>query len=271
MPYESKVTTKQDGVVPVGSNLHGTCSTSASTTQKVVNMPDFNVLVSGVTIHVQFTYGNTASRPTLKVGSTAARPIVRNGSYKGLWYNGGIISFTYDGSNWVQNDADEAEDTTYGLTISGHTITLVEGEPNKTVTVPDNDTDTDTTYGITTSGSASTTSGSVSVGLVEGGSQMNKEFLRVYRDSMSVQLNSGYYGSLVFDFPDSYYNDGWRALGAVGYNVSNHSSSDQGASYANVWRVSKGTNYSIELEIRNCSPYNATYDVYVDILMVKIN
>lgn len=188
MAYQSKTNTR-DGIKPIGSNLYGTCSTGASTSEKVVSMPDFNVLTVGVTIHVQFTNANTASNPTLAVGSTVATPIKRNGSLEGEWQAGSVISFTYDGVNWVQNDADDGDETSYGLayddttntlfivedggsasvtledaitytlSISGHTVTLTGSDGStSTVTVPDNDTK----YGISISGNT--------LSIVEGGS-----------------------------------------------------------------------------------------------------
>lgn len=104
MAYITKKTT-QDGIKPIGSNLFGNCSTSPGTAVKTVAMSDFDVLVEGVTIHVHFDHRNTASNPTLKVGSTPAQPIKRNGELNGSWEDGSVISFTYNGSNWVQNDS----------------------------------------------------------------------------------------------------------------------------------------------------------------------
>lgn len=106
MAYITKKTTV-NGVKPIGSNLFGTCSTASDAVQKVVTMADFDVLVSGVTIHVQFTHKNTASNPTLKVGSTSAVAILCNGATEGNWEDGAVISFTYNGTNWIQNDASE--------------------------------------------------------------------------------------------------------------------------------------------------------------------
>lgn len=109
MAYITKKTTV-NGVKPIGSNLFGTCSSASDAVEKVVTMADFDVLVSGVTTHVYFVNMNTASNPTLKVGSTSAVPIKRNGVSAGKWESGSVISFTYDGSNWVQNDSNnEAE------------------------------------------------------------------------------------------------------------------------------------------------------------------
>lgn len=94
----------------VGSTLYGTCATGASTTAKAVSCSDFTTLISGVTIHVKFTYSNTASSPTLNVNSTGAKTILKYGTTKpGItskdsWEAGAIVSFTYDGTNWVMND-----------------------------------------------------------------------------------------------------------------------------------------------------------------------
>ncbi len=107
MAYATKKKISNNSTVPLGSNLYGSCSTASGTAQKTVSMPDFDVLVEGVTIHVYFANKNTASSPKLKVGSTSAVAIKRNGSLEGMWENGSVVSFTYDGTNWVQNDADD--------------------------------------------------------------------------------------------------------------------------------------------------------------------
>ena len=125
MPYMSKRQT-DNGVVPVGSNLYGTCSTGGSSQIKYVTLSDFNVLVTGVTIHVYFSYGNTASSPILQVGSTSGQYIKCNGVLKGSWESGSIISFTYDGNYWVMNDFQEAgSDTTYGIYTSNGNVGLI--------------------------------------------------------------------------------------------------------------------------------------------------
>lgn len=154
MSYATKKKLSNNSVVPLGSNLYGTCDTASGTAQKTVSMPDFDVLVSGVTIHVQFTHKNTASSPTLKVGSTSAVAIKRNGSLGGAWEDGSVISFTYDGTNWVQNDADDGSGTTYGLSYDASTrlLSLVEGGSARSVTIADKDT----TYTISISGNTLT-------------------------------------------------------------------------------------------------------------------
>lgn len=105
MAYASKKKLADNSIVPLGSNLFGVCTAASGTATKTVTMPDFNVLVEGVTIHVHFDHANTATNPMLQVGSTSAQAIKRNGVMNGVWEDGSVISFTYNGTNWVQNDS----------------------------------------------------------------------------------------------------------------------------------------------------------------------
>ena len=147
MAYVSKKKRPNNSIVPIGSNLYGTCSTASATAVKVVSMPDFDVLVEGVTIHVYFTHKNTASSATLKVGSTSAVPIKHNGQLGGSWEDGSFISFTYYSNAWHQNDI-TVNGVTYTFTISGHTMTISGSDGStQTVTLPDDNT----TYSISIS------------------------------------------------------------------------------------------------------------------------
>ena len=88
---------------------YGTCSTGYSTTAKIVSCEDF-VLKTGETIAVKFTNKNTAASPTLNVNSTGAISLkTRTGatasSLAGLWQAGSIVLFTYDGTNWIPDNA----------------------------------------------------------------------------------------------------------------------------------------------------------------------
>lgn len=112
----------------VGSTLYGTCSTGASTAAKVVTCASFDKLEIGITIHVKFTNQNTAASPTLNVNSTGAKAIVGMLSDTGSsstsvttpnWAAGSVVSFTYDGTSWVMNDA-------YGRLPTYSTITESE-------------------------------------------------------------------------------------------------------------------------------------------------
>lgn len=94
----------------IASSLYGTCVDSAGTVGKLVTCADFDTLMTGVTIHVKFTYGNTAANPTLNVNGTGAKPIYSNGTTAPgntklkSWYDNTIVSFTYDGAAWCMND-----------------------------------------------------------------------------------------------------------------------------------------------------------------------
>jgi len=109
MSYVGKVTDYGGTTHLVGSTLYGTCSTQGNVAAKVVVCSDFNKLITGVTIHVKFTYPNTAASPTLNVNSTGAKPIYKGSSTPAAstditWPPDSIVSFTYDGTNWVMND-----------------------------------------------------------------------------------------------------------------------------------------------------------------------
>lgn len=142
MGYIGKVNDTAGNTHLVGSTLYGTCSTGASTAAKVVTCPNFTELVEGVTIHVKFTYSNTAANATMNVNSTGAKNLCRYGTTRvgtttrAAWQAGAIVSFTYDGTSWVQNDY--IEDT--GLTSVdsyslGHTTsTLASGGTQHNIT-----------------------------------------------------------------------------------------------------------------------------------------
>lgn len=94
----------------IASSLYGACTDSAGTVGKTVTCADFDTLITGVTIHVKFTYGNTATNPTLNVNGTGAKAIYSNGTTAPgntklkSWYDNTIVSFTYDGTAWCMND-----------------------------------------------------------------------------------------------------------------------------------------------------------------------
>lgn len=110
MAYIGKVTDTAGNTHLVGSMLYGTCATAAATAAKVVTCANFSKLETGVTIHVKFTYSNTASNATLNVNSTGANNLCCYGTTrvgtteKTSWKAGAVVSFTYDGTSWVMND-----------------------------------------------------------------------------------------------------------------------------------------------------------------------
>lgn len=96
----------------IGSTMYGICTIAAATAAKKVTATEnssgkfingnFDTPLQGVTIHVKFTLGNTAtSGVTLQVGSDSARNVVGNCTCPANT----IISFTLDeNQQWVVND-----------------------------------------------------------------------------------------------------------------------------------------------------------------------
>lgn len=70
-------------------------------------------LIQGVTIHVKFSNANSADNPKLKFNGEAdanAKAIMQYGttaigsnSETNGWYAGAVVSFTYDGTNWIRD------------------------------------------------------------------------------------------------------------------------------------------------------------------------
>ena len=116
--YIGKLSIDNAPEVPVGSTLYGECSIAANVAAKVIPTTDtqlganFGTLLDGVTVHIKFVNGNSVewsaaeveNRLTLKIGSTLAKPIVCPGG-SCICQPGAITSFTFDGNNWVVNDA----------------------------------------------------------------------------------------------------------------------------------------------------------------------
>jgi hypothetical protein len=102
----SHQTIKQDGITGATVNRFGTCSTAAGTAAKTVSITSGTFsLEAGATVAVKFSNANTASTPTLAVGSTAAKNIFVNGAQittsaaeYGLLK--GTVIFIYDGTQY---------------------------------------------------------------------------------------------------------------------------------------------------------------------------
>lgn len=120
---------------PVGSTLYGICNTSASTAAKTITTTDnsggvlekFDNLVTGVTIHVKFTNGNTASAPTLQIGSMTTAPNITNPNGTLTFAENTIVSLTYDGTNWVVN-ASQATPGTVAQTYDSASEDAISGK-----------------------------------------------------------------------------------------------------------------------------------------------
>ena len=94
-----------NGMLDTYGMWQGTCSTSSITAAKTVTCPGFT-LVTGASIAVFFTYGNTYNgQITLDVNSTGAKNVRDYGQFydgynKCGWDSGEVLIFVYDGTYW---------------------------------------------------------------------------------------------------------------------------------------------------------------------------
>jgi hypothetical protein len=89
------------------------CTTAAGTTAKLATLDDSEgfSLVAGVRVAVTFTYGNSATTPTLNVNSSGAKTIAipnsvsgfttGNGTTYNTWGAYETLVFTYNGTYWI--------------------------------------------------------------------------------------------------------------------------------------------------------------------------
>lgn len=102
----------------------GVCSTAADTVAKTLSTTTFT-LVTNSFILVNFTYGNTASAPTMDVNGTGAKPIFYGGAAvpTDLINSNDLILMMYDGTNWNINGVLNYATTTSSLSFGGTGIT----------------------------------------------------------------------------------------------------------------------------------------------------
>ena len=101
-----------DGVAFDGSadiTHYGVCETAKATAAKTVTVGGTFKLVTGARVTVKFTYENDAATPTLNVNGTGAKAMKRYGTTKMSnsdtttgWVAGAVMSFVYDGTNWIR-------------------------------------------------------------------------------------------------------------------------------------------------------------------------
>ena len=95
-----------------GNIVYCTCSTAAGTVAKTATIVSgsLSTLATGDQVVVKFTNGNTATAPTLQVGSTGAKTIKRYGTTNAgndsihSWQGGSCKMFVYDGTYWQMCD-----------------------------------------------------------------------------------------------------------------------------------------------------------------------
>lgn len=101
--------------------FYAVCSTEASIAAKTIaDLTGFE-LRTGATIRVKFTYGNTASNPTLAVNGSEAKNIYKYGterpgdSVNTSWQNDAVVTLTYDGTAWMMNSVSAEIDMAYPI------------------------------------------------------------------------------------------------------------------------------------------------------------
>lgn len=113
--YDGKIKNKIPKV------YYGVCNTEETTKDKVVVCPNF-VLEEGASIKVSFKKAEgTSSLSTLNVNNTGAIGIYLRHSSSisshagGMWQDGEVVDFVYDGTGWVIVKGGTATENNYGL------------------------------------------------------------------------------------------------------------------------------------------------------------
>lgn len=100
------------GFITSPNVVYCTCGTGTSTVAKVATIVSGSLtsLTTGAQAIVKFTYANSATNPTLQVGSTTAKNIKKYGSTApgtsaaSSWQANSCILFVYDGTDWQMCD-----------------------------------------------------------------------------------------------------------------------------------------------------------------------
>lgn len=85
-----------------GNVFFGTCPNASETAAKVVTATGFasTDLQEGTILHVLFSYGSSASSPTLNVNNTGAVAITHAETTQYMWANNTTASFVYYNNSW---------------------------------------------------------------------------------------------------------------------------------------------------------------------------
>ena len=120
--------------------IYGECSDSASTVTKNVYYSPFT-LTEGATIHIKFTYTNTASSPKLRVNNSTAAYMYLYGTTKvgttvaTSWPAGSVVTFTYSNGSWYMNDYQESTPTNLSMGNAYGTCSTAAATTTKTVSL----------------------------------------------------------------------------------------------------------------------------------------
>lgn len=102
---------------------YAVCDTAADDVAKTVTIDGFS-LEEGAMVVVKFTNANSIASPTLNVSGTGAKAIMRYGTTAAStgtttsgWVAGAVMTFVYDGTNWIR---EYWNNTTYSNAALGH-------------------------------------------------------------------------------------------------------------------------------------------------------
>lgn len=119
------------------SRYYGTCSTAGGTAAKTVTVDSAFTLTAGVMVTIKFTNANFASSPTLNVNSTGDKALMQYGTTAvsnvaatSGWHAGAVVSFTYDGTNWVR-DQGYNTNTTYSAATTSENGLMSSSDKSK--------------------------------------------------------------------------------------------------------------------------------------------
>lgn len=120
--------------------FRATCSTANATAAKVATLDDSTgySLAAGVRVAVTFTYGNTATSPTLNVNSGGAKYIYYRTDISSaqkvdelcVWGANETVIFTYNGSSWIMMGSSLALYNAYNKAASSGSGTITEVKTN---------------------------------------------------------------------------------------------------------------------------------------------
>ena len=150
--------------------FRATCSTAASTTAKVATLQTSNKnfsLSAGVRVAVTFTYGNSATTPTLRVdgsatgtaktiaiASSATEKTTGNGTTYNTWGPYETVLFTYDGTYWVNGGSSRSIYNAYSQASAAGsgTVTSVGISSSRGLSISDSPVTTSGTITINNTG-----------------------------------------------------------------------------------------------------------------------
>ena len=125
-----------------GKTYYGVCNTGSFTATKEVSITGF-VLETGAIVVIKFSYGNDVTNtPLLKINSESAKYMkIGNNTLTYKWGINAVLTFVYDGTDFILIEPEKATSSNYGLTTLTDSIsstsTTTAATPNSVKTAYD--------------------------------------------------------------------------------------------------------------------------------------